>query len=199
VSLVTKENLMRTHASIAISITALLVAVFGSTPIGEAARNLVVPRNSVGTPQLKRGAVGTLQLKRNAVKARQLAPNAVRTAQVVNGSLLTADFKPGQIPQGPKGDKGDKGDTGSQGPAGLSGYQRVIGSAVSVGPSGGQIATASCPAGKQPVGGGASSNTTGMYMYASIPTTTGWQVAARNTTGTAALLTAFAVCASVAP
>lgn len=61
---------MRTHSSIIISITALLIAVFGSTPIGEAAWNQVVPRNSVGT----------IQIKRNAVKARQLAPNAVRSA-----------------------------------------------------------------------------------------------------------------------
>ena len=66
----------------------------------------VVPRNSVGTPQLKR----------NAVNARKLAPNSVRTAHVLDGSLLAADFKSGQIPQGPKGDKGEKGDRGEPGP-----------------------------------------------------------------------------------
>ena len=93
---------MRTRASIAISITALLVAVFGSTPIGEAAWTQVVPRNSVGTPQLKR----------NAVKPNKLAPNAVRSAHVLNGSLLAADFKAGQLPAGPKGDKGDRGEPG---------------------------------------------------------------------------------------
>lgn len=109
---------MRSNASIAISITALLVAVFGSTPIGEAAWNQVVPRNSVGTQQLKRGAVGTPQIKRNAVKARQLAPNAVRSAHVLNGSLLAVDFREGQLPQGPKGEKGDKGAKGD--PAALT-------------------------------------------------------------------------------
>ena len=77
---------------IALSITALLVAVLGVTPFGEAAYNAVVPRNSVGT----------LQLQRNAVKAAKIAPNAVRTGHVLNGSLLVEDFKAGQIPQGPK-------------------------------------------------------------------------------------------------
>jgi hypothetical protein len=78
---------------------ALIVAVFGSTPVGEAAWNQVLPRNSVGTKQLKR----------NAVKPSKLAPNAVRSGHVLNGSLLAADFKSGQLPQGPEGPKGDPG------------------------------------------------------------------------------------------
>ncbi len=81
------------------SITALLVALLGITPLGEAAYNAVVPKNSVGTPQLQR----------NAVKAAKIAPNAVRTGHVLDGTLLVADFKAGQLPQGPKGDKGDAG------------------------------------------------------------------------------------------
>jgi hypothetical protein len=90
---------MRMHVSIAISMTALIVAVFGSTPVGEAAWNQVLPKNSVGTKQLKR----------NAVKPSKLAPNAVRSGHVLNGSLLAADFKSGQLPQGPQGPKGDPG------------------------------------------------------------------------------------------
>jgi len=82
-----EEETMRTHASIAISVTALVVAVFGSTPIGEAAWNQVVPPNSVGT----------LQLKSNAVTAAKIAPNAVRTTHILDGSLLASDFKAGQL------------------------------------------------------------------------------------------------------
>jgi hypothetical protein len=99
---------MRRHASIAISVTALVVAVLGSTPVGEAAMNQLVPRNSVG-PQ---------HLKRNAVTASKIAPKAVRTAHVLDGSLLAVDFKSGQIPQGPKGDKGDRGEKGERGEPG---------------------------------------------------------------------------------
>lgn len=80
-----------------------MVAVGGATPAGEAAWNAVVPRNSVGT----------LQLKRNAVTARKIAPNAARGAHVLDGSLLATDFKSGQLPAGPKGDKGDKGAQGA--------------------------------------------------------------------------------------
>jgi len=63
----------------AVACIALLVALGGTSY----ATVLNVPRNSVGTPQLKR----------NAVKPAKLAPNAVRAAHVLNGSLLAADFK----------------------------------------------------------------------------------------------------------
>jgi len=93
-----------------LSITALVVAVLGATPIGHAAKGLLLPANSVGTAQLKKDAVTAVKVK--------------------DGSLLAADFKRGQLPegaagpagpagpqgpagaQGPKGDKGDRGDTG---------------------------------------------------------------------------------------
>src|SRR5262245_53318532 len=58
---------MSTRVNSALSLTALVIAIGGATPVGQAAWDAVVPRNSVGTPQLKR----------NAVNARQLAPNAV--------------------------------------------------------------------------------------------------------------------------
>ena len=60
--------------------TALVIAVLGTSPVGNAAWNAVVPKGSVGTAQLK--------------------ANAVTTAKVKNGSLLKADFKPGQFVAG---------------------------------------------------------------------------------------------------
>ena len=48
---------MRNRLPMVFSFTALLVALFGITPLGEAAYNAVVPRNSVGTLQLQRNAV----------------------------------------------------------------------------------------------------------------------------------------------
>lgn len=187
---------MRTHASIAISITALLVAVFGSTPIGEAAWNQVIPRNSVGTPQLKR----------NAVQARQLAPNAVRSAHVLNGSLLAADFRTGQLPQGAKGEKGDKGAKGDTGPPGLAGLEVVT--AESVTDSGRfKSAIAVCPSGKRAVGGGASTlaveNVLGLGLKRSQPSgnpPSGWFAQGEEVLATAQnwKLEVYAVCANVA-
>jgi Collagen triple helix repeat (20 copies) len=96
-----------------IAITALVVAVLGATPIGDAAGRLVLPNNSVGAVQIKKSAVTGLKVK--------------------NGSLLAADFKAGQLPAGPQGPKGDtgaqgaKGDTGAQGLKGDPGPQGPIG------------------------------------------------------------------------
>ena len=99
--------------------TALVVAVFGSTPLGHAAARLVVPTNSVGAVQIKKDAVTGFKVK--------------------NGSLMAADFKAGQLPrgpqglkgdrgeQGPKGDQGDPGTTGMQGPKGDKGETGIQG------------------------------------------------------------------------
>jgi hypothetical protein len=147
---------MRARLPLIFSVTALFVALFGSTPLGDAAYQALVPRNSVGTPQLKQ----------NAVTSAKIAPDAIRTGQIVDGSLLTADFKTGQIPQGPqgpKGDKGERGDTGPRGPAGLQGPRgpsgisgwQIVAERRRIPKQGtGQIWSVLCPAGKKVLGGG---------------------------------------------
>jgi hypothetical protein len=62
--------------SLLLSATALVVAVLGATPLGEAAREAVLPRNSVGSEQVR------------------------------DRSLLARDFKRGQLPRGPAGPPG---------------------------------------------------------------------------------------------
>jgi hypothetical protein len=112
-----------------VSVTALVVAVFGATPLGQAAGRLVLPKNSVGAAQLKKNAVSGKKLAARAVTSAKLAPNAVTGAKVADGTLQAADFQPGQLrpgPQGPKGDRGTqglKGDPGIQGPKGDQGIQ----------------------------------------------------------------------------
>ncbi len=97
------------HPSPALVVACLALAVsLGGTSI--AAVNAVLPRNSVGTAQLKN--------------------NSVTGAKVKNFSLTHSDFAPGTLlrgapgpqgppgaqgPQGAKGDKGDKGDSGAIG------------------------------------------------------------------------------------
>jgi hypothetical protein len=77
---------------------ALLVSLTGTSV---AAVSQLVPRNSVGTVQLKK--------------------NAVTSAKVKNRSLLRADFRPGQVPAGPQGPAGPAGAAGAAGPAGPAG------------------------------------------------------------------------------
>jgi len=76
-----------------IACLALAVALGGTTYAA-----VVLPANSVGTPQLKNDAVTSPKIK--------------------NGSLLAADFKKGQIPPGPAGPAGSTGPTGPTGPPG---------------------------------------------------------------------------------
>ena len=105
--------MFKSRTATILAATALVVAVFGSTPLGHAAGNLILAKNSVGAPQLKR--------------------NAVTGVKVKNGTLLAADFKAGQVPAGPQGPKGDpgaqgpKGDPGAQGPKGDTGAQGAQG------------------------------------------------------------------------
>jgi hypothetical protein len=63
-----------------------------------------------------------ITLPKNSVGSKQIRKNAVSSSKVKDGSLLGRDFRAGQLPAGPagpagiKGDKGDKGDTGAPGP-----------------------------------------------------------------------------------
>lgn len=182
---------MRSHVSICLSTTALLVAVFGATPIGEAAWNQVVPR----------GSVGTLQLKRNAVTSSKIAPNSVRTGQVVNGSLLSDDFKAGQLPQGPKGDKGDRGE---RGPAGISGYE-IVSRTISVPANTVTALQPTCPAGKKVLAGTqytqGTGSATGVFFQAQFAGGTNnniYNVVVTNTNASARTVHAQATCARVA-
>jgi hypothetical protein len=65
---------------------------------------------------LPRNSVGTKQLKKNAVTAKKLKANAVNSAKVKNGSLRRRDFANGTLLQGLQGAKGDQGSTGPVGP-----------------------------------------------------------------------------------
>ncbi len=173
-----------------IALTALVVAMFGSTPLGNAAGRLILANNSVGTAQLKK--------------------NAVTTAKVKNGTLTAADFRGGVLPAGPKGDtgaagaagpqgpKGDKGDTGAAGQPGLSGYQVIVGSSQPLAPGATTTAGAICPAGKKAISGGFWGSS-GAVPDESVPDAsfTIWSVRAHNTAAVAGYVQAIAVCAVV--
>ena len=89
-----------------VACTALVVALGG---VGYAAG--VLPKNSVGSAQIKK----------SAISGTKVARNAITSAKVKNGSLMVADFQAGQLPAGPQGPKGDKGEPGAQGVQGVPG------------------------------------------------------------------------------
>jgi hypothetical protein len=159
--------------SIVLAATALVVSVLFATPLGQAAGNFVLAKNSVGAAQIKKNAVNGLKVK--------------------NGTLMAADFKTGQLPAGPRGPKGDVGSQGptgtpgAQGPKGDPGSTKVtkrsaMGSPAGVGGYSG-IAV-SCLAGETLVGGGSGyANWTPQaepMLQSSGPDGNGWKVSYKN-------------------
>jgi hypothetical protein len=122
---------------------ALMVALGGT---GYAAIRL--PRNSVGSAQIKTGGVKRPDLGRNAVDSSKVAPS----------SLAASDFAPGQLPQGPPGPGGPPGPQGPAGPAGAAGITSgasILGPAVTNDPGEQDFAGAVCPSDRpHAVGGG---------------------------------------------
>ena len=176
-----------------LSATALAVAVFGSTPLGQAAGRLIIPTSSVGAAQLKQ--------------------NAVTSKKVKDGTLLAVDFKSGEIaagPQGAKGDtgapgakgdtgaKGDKGDKGDTGPAGITGYVVTNDAVVSIAPGASASSIAVCPSGKKVLGGGAAAEKGSMtFQWLGTQGTNGYLANAKNLGAVTDSLHVWAVCANV--
>lgn len=179
----------------AVSAGALMFAALGTTPLVQAAERLVVPTNSVGTPQLKAGAVTAAKIK--------------------NGTLTAAKFAPGQLqpgPQGPKGDAGEQGAPGAQGPKGDPGTTntvvRTASKSISVGPSSEELA-ASCLPGERATGGGGAfvTSSVGDAIVYSAPggsngltgngdTPTKWWVGAHNGAAYVKTFVVYVVCSA---
>ena len=139
---------LRSHLKFAnvISVVALCIALGGTSYAA-----LTLPRNSVGSKQIKSGAV--------------------KSSDVKNSSLRLRDFKRGEVPAGatgPAGALGPKGDAGPQGARGADGADGAEGAPGTVGAASTAFFRATsdladgnsssysvfCPAGKQAIGGG---------------------------------------------
>jgi hypothetical protein len=146
------------------------------------------------------GYATVLQVPRNSVGTAQLKNSAVTTAKVKNRSLLRADFAAGQLPAGPRGPAGPAGATGPAGPAGLSGLERVesTSTSTSVTP---KTQTTTCPTGKRLLGGGVRLNPylTQLVVQQAFPDNDNvYRATVREVSATAAnwSITVFAVCAN---
>ena len=137
----------------------------------------VLPKNSVGTSQLKK--------------------NAVTGAKVKNGTLVAADFKAGQLAASVQGPKGDRGAPGAPGTPGISGYQFVTGADVSVPAGQYGVAYVDCPPGKKVLGGGGGSEGSAPIVLLGPYVNHQWAVAVRNDQASALNINAWAYCADV--
>ena len=113
----------RPSPALVVAMAALFVALSGT-----AYAAVELPRNSVGTAQLRSGAVTTTKLHNGAVTSNK----------VLLHSLLAKDFRAGQLPNGPRGIAGPRGGPGPRGPVGATGPQGPVGTTGAAGPQGPQ-------------------------------------------------------------
>lgn len=86
-------NDRRITPSLVISILALVVALGG---VSYAA--IKIPKNSVGTKQLRKGAVATSKLKKNSVNAPKIRADSINSSKVKDGTIQAQDLAAGVIP-----------------------------------------------------------------------------------------------------
>jgi hypothetical protein len=166
---------------------ALAVSLGGT---GIAAVTSVLPRNSVGTAQLKNSAVTSLKVKNGSLTRSDLSPGVLTPGpQGAQGPSGPAG------PQGPKGDKGDKGDAGAVGDVTVH-TATVTVPASAVGGDGtyeNRSVTASCDSNEKGLSGGTNwtgeSDTTELVTVLSTPIydssskkVTGWRAGGGNDT-----------------
>ena len=109
------------------------------------------------------GSIDSREIKNNTVRSKDVRNNEIRSRDVRNRSLLARDFKQGQLPAGPQGARGATGATGAQGPRGLPGepgqdgfgfVEYSFSDDAALPANGSNSATAECPDGTFPTGGG---------------------------------------------
>ena len=189
------SRLTRPSPAMVVACLALFVALAGTSV---AAVSQLVPRNSVGTAQLRDNAVARVKVRNNAINS----------TKVQNRSLLAVDFAAGQLPAGPAGPAGSAGPAGPAGPAGaagppgVSGYEIVTASNAVTATTLNSVAVP-CPAGKRAFGGGSLNSLTvggeGPWIYRSVPNAdgTGWNVATGRNSASSWTMTGYAVCGTV--
>lgn len=175
-----------------LSAMALAVALFGSTPLGEAARNAIPPIAAKANFATNAGAV-----------------NGIRASRTPRPNHLVPLGSDGHFPAS-VGAIGPPGPVGPRGEAGLPGVAGLIAVSVSSGTdsSSPKTATVACPSGKRVLGGGATivgggpggpAVTQSQPVGGAATTVNAWTAAAEELGAYAASwrLIAYAVCATV--
>jgi hypothetical protein len=145
------------------------------------------------------GLITGAQIKNNSVSSIDLKNNSIQSLDVKNGTLKAVDFAQGVLTSGAPGAPGP---AGPQGAPGLAGVEIVMAD----GPNDSSVSKqteASCPAGKQLIGGGAHifNAATDVALDESYPASdTKWRATAYEINATAVNwhLQAYAICATVA-
>jgi hypothetical protein len=189
-----------------LSAVALVIAVLGATPLGQAAGGAL---SKVPPFARKAGSAGQANhAKRADLANNSLAVNGFKASRLPQAGKLLVLGSNGKFPEavgavGPAGPAGPQGPAGQAGPAGVVGLQVVSGTTPTDSSTEKNVTT-TCPTGKKALGGGAQLTTgsgSSPALRASAQTTNddGWFAAAGETapySGTWSLKV-FAICATV--
>jgi Collagen triple helix repeat (20 copies) len=116
--------------ALTLSATALAVALFGSTPVGQAVGSKVPLFAKKAGYADRAGTAAAL----NGIRASKLPRPGMLVPLAADGRFPASVGLAGQA--GPKGDKGDKGDKGATGPSGPAGPKGATGPIGPAGPRG---------------------------------------------------------------
>ena len=197
-----------------LSVTALVVAVFGSTPVGHAVGSAIPAFAKSAGYAKQAGNASAL----NGIKASKQARPGMLVPLGTDGKFPSSVGLVG--PAGPAGPKGDRGDTGAVGPKGATGQAGPVGARGPSGPSGVsgwsyltkgaslsgesfKTVNVDCPAGKKALGGGVAvtSGLWAMRVIQSAPSgaaATGWlATVANDASNYTTSFYVWAICASV--
>jgi hypothetical protein len=138
---------LRKQLPLVLSITALAVAVLGSTPAGHAVISAVPPFAKKAHYADRAGNAAAV----NGIRAARKPKPRFLLALNARGKL-PASVAPGG-PAGPQGKTGPQGSKGDTGPPGISGYE-LVHNASAFDSTNQKSALVNCPEGKRVVGGG---------------------------------------------
>jgi hypothetical protein len=180
-----RKLLTETRVANVLALLALFIALGGTSYAA-----LTLPKNSVGTPQIKPRAVTLSKISTSARKSLKGQTGAAGRTGPVG-------------PTGPAGPTGPQGNTGMTGASGPVDVVMRIGTATAVTSNASATASADCDAGEMATGGGFFSQV-GVQVTASRPVpltagaeATGWQATVENTTASSAFFGAYAMCTPI--
>ena len=95
---------MRQKLPIVLSVTALLVAVLGFTSVGEAAKQALLPKNSVTSREIKNKSIRGIDIRPSQIGSGKIKNNTIRSADLRDGEVGEADLGDGAVTGSKVGD-----------------------------------------------------------------------------------------------
>jgi len=205
-----KTRSFRPSPALVISCVALFLTLAGT------AFAVGIGKNTVRSPQIVDGTIRTTDLRDNSVAAGKVAPDAIDSTEIAENGVESSDVAPESLTAN---DLGPNSVTSSEvadqsltandlGPNSVGSSEIQAGAIRSseLGPiiqvsnstpvaNGANVTvTANCPEGTTVISGGAQPGLFGVELTSTLRSGNGWEAQARNNSGNASNLTAFAYC-----